>query len=199
MEIRLMGTAFGCVAQQDIMAGLAVKLVPDVTGNATGAWSNTSFNKGNVVIGAVLPVANNDKDARFVAAWAVNNKQPPLYQTLPTLTTGGVPYSLREFVQGSSNLPATNITVRMTDPRLQEEQIIPSGSLMLAYDEGIYTVTSGCFANDYTYATGDKISVMAGGRWYKDNGGVVARVFEFEYSAGEVYRLTIKTEDRWFI
>lgn len=194
MEIRLRGHAFPCIAQQDIKAGIAVKLGADATGNATGAFTSTSFNKGNIVQGASIPTSDDDTGARFIAAWPVSNTKPPIYQTLPTLDIGlsTVPYTLREFIEGSSNLPATDITLRMVDPRLQDEQTIPSGTPMLVYDEGVYTVTSGCFSGT-SFTVGDGISVKGTtGNWYNSTSGQVASVLEYNSTEG---RLTIKIED----
>jgi hypothetical protein len=185
MEIRLQGTAIACVAQEDIKAGLAVKL---------GAAAGKSL--PDVIIGASLPTADDDIDAKYVAAFRVYNEPTPIYESLPTLDTDGnttgVPYTVREWPQGVENLPAT-IKLRMVPPRLKTpEETILSGAMMLAYDEGIYTVTSGCYYGA-SFITGQAISVKGSaenGKWYQDDGGKVAEVFEFNSTKGE---LTIKT------
>jgi hypothetical protein len=182
MQIKLQGTAIPCWAEENITTGLAVKLVPN------------TFSKINpdVVIGAVLPDADDDTGARYIAAFPVQNAKPPLYVGLPTLDETGntttQPYSLRGFVEGSENLPA-DVTLRMVDPRLKEEETIPSGTLMLAYDEGIYEVTSGCIFGT-TFAVGDPISIKAGGQVYNASGGQVAVVMEYKATSN---KLTIKT------
>jgi hypothetical protein len=184
MEIKLMGTAIPCVAQQDIKAGLAVKLVP-----ATGKSSP------DVVQGAVLPTANDDTAAHFMAAFRVYNETPPLYEGLPTLdetgNTTSQPYTLRGWPEGTENLPA-DVKLRMVAPRLKSpEETILSGALMLAYDTGIYTVTSGCYYGT-SFDVGDSISVKGTtGKWYNGAGGKVGVVFEFNSTKGE---LTIKTD-----
>lgn len=183
MEIKLQGTAIPCVAQQDIKAGLAVKLVP-----ATGKSSP------DVVQGAQLPTADDDTTARYVAAFRVYNEVPPIYEGLPTLDeTGNVtgqPYTLREYPAGQENLP-DDVKLRMVAPRLKSpEETILSGALMLAYDEGIYTVTSGCYYGT-SFSVGDPISVKGTtGKWYNGAGGKVGIVFELNSTKGE---LTIKT------
>jgi len=182
MEIKLKGTAIPCVAQSDIRAGLAIVLVPAAGKSAP-----------DVVQGAALPSADDDVDAKYVAAFRVYNEKPPLYEGLPTLdesgNTTGQPYLLRAF--GAENLPAT-VKLRMVVPRLKTpEETILSGALMLAYDEGIYMVTSGCYYGT-SFAVGDPISVKGTtGKWYNGATGQVATVFEFNSSKGE---LTIKTE-----
>jgi len=184
MEIKLQGTAIPCVAQQAIVAGLAVKLTP-----ALGKSSP------DVVQGALLPTAGADTDAHFVAAFRVYNEKPPLYETLPTLdetgNTTSQPYTLRGFIEGSENLPA-DVTLRMVVPRLKEEETIVSGALMLAYDDGIYAVTSGCFTYSDNLAVGNYVTCEAGGKWAytataSEKTGVV-----FEYSQANA-TLTVKT------
>lgn len=186
MEIKLMGTAIPCVAQQDIKAGLAVKLVP-----ATGKSSP------DVVQGAVLPTSDNDTAAHYVAAFRVYNEVPPIYEGLATLDTAGnatgQPYTLRTYPEGTENLP-DDVKLRMVAPRLKSpEETILSGALMLAYDEGIYTVTSGCYYGS-SFSVGDIVSVKGSGnngKWYNGASGPVGVVFEFNSTKGE---LTIKTE-----
>ena len=186
MEIKLHGTAIPCVAQEAIMAGLAVKLTP--------ALGKTS---PDVVQGAVLPDSDNDTAAHYVAAFRVYNEMPPLYEGLPTLdetgNTTSQPYTLREYPAGQENLPA-DVKLRMVAPRLKSpEQTILSGALMLAYDEGIYTVTSGCY-DGTSFTVGQAISVKGTtGKWYASATGQVATVFEFNSTKGE---LTIKTGGR---
>ena len=186
MEIKLQGTAIPCYAQMAIKAGLAVKLT------AAAGKSNP-----DVLVGAVLPFADNDTTAKYVAAFRVYNEKPPLYEALPTLDETGnstsQPYTLREYPAGQENLPA-DVSLRMVAPRLKSpEQTILSGALMLAYDNGIYTVTSGCYDGS-SFTAGDPVSVYGvganRGKWYSGSGGKVGIVFEFNSTKGE---LTLKT------
>jgi len=194
VEIRIQGTALPCIAQQDIKAGLAVKLysaqaVKVLAGNAD---PDPHLQGGiyNVIQGAVLPTSDNDGSAKYVAAFRVYNEKPPIYKGLATLDKGlsTVPYTLRSFDAGE-NLP-DDVNLDMVVPRLKDDATIPSGALMLAYDEGIYTVTSGCFETG-TYNPGDAISVKTGGIWYKSATAQVAVVFEQNSTKNT---LTIKTE-----
>jgi hypothetical protein len=71
---------------------------------------------------------------------------------------------------------------------------IASGALMLAYDNGIYTVTSGCFISA-GLAVGSDVSVNGtganAGKWQlKSSTGKVGKVFEYDSTNG---KLTIKT------
>ena len=195
VEIRLRGTAIPCIANEDIQAGLAVKLVPATNTPRILAGSpdpDPRLQGGiyNVLQGASLPIADEDAAAKYVAAFRVYNEKPPLYDTLPVQDIGDstVPYTLREFVAGQENLPA-DVTLRMVVPRLKEDATIPSGALMLAYDEGIYTVTSGCFVAG-TYTIGNAINVKTGGFWQEGTDGQVGIVFEQNTTKNT---LTIKT------
>lgn len=197
VEIRLRGTAIPCIAQSDIRAGLAVKIVPATNAPRVLAGSpdpDPRLQGGiyNVLQGASLPDSDGETACHFVAAFRVYNEKPPLYETLPVADEGDstVPYTMREFVAGSENLPA-NVDLRMVVPRLKEDATIPSGALMLAYDDGIYTVTSGCFVAG-TYTIGNGIKANASGQWEEtalttDKVGIV-----FEQNATK-NTLTIKT------
>ncbi len=199
VELRLKGVALPCIAQEAIRAGLAVKLTPAVT-PASAILSGTADpdphfqgSNYNIVQGAVLPMADDDVEARYVAAFRVYNETPPLYTGL-TDNFADHGYTLREFPEGLDNFPVA-VTLEMTVPRLKEDAVIPSGALMLAYDEGIYTVTSGCFV-DAAFAVGDALSVMGTGadrgKWYKGAGGKVAIVWEHIHNKST---LTIKTKE----
>ena len=191
MEIRIQGVAYPCIAQEDIKEGLAVKL-----GAASGASLPTDIEYLgiNVQAGASLPTEDEDAEARYVAAFRVYNEKPPLYEGLTTLdetgNTTSQPYTLRGWVAGSSNLPATGVTLRMTTPRIQSEQTILSGALMLAYGDGVYTVTSGTFTAT-SFVVGDLISAGVGGLWQKlSTSGRVGQVLEYDATNS---KLTIKT------
>lgn len=201
VEIRLRGIAIACIAQEDIRAGLAVKLgaasnSPRILAGSPDPDPRLQGGIYNVLQGASLPTSDDEADAldigvaKYVAAFRVYNEKPPLYDSLPVQDIGGstVPYTLREFVAGESNLPA-DVTLRMVVPRLEEDATIASGALMLAYDEGIYTVTSGCFVAG-TYTIGNAISVKSGGTWYEGTGAKVGVVFEQNATKNT---LTIKT------
>ncbi len=203
VEIRLRGTAIPCIACEDIRAGLAVRLVaatstvyPAILGGTADADPRLQGGIYNVLQGAILPDADDMEDglghgsAKYVAHFRVFNEKPPLYQTLPVQDVGGstIPYTMREFVDGVENLPA-DVNLQMTVPRLKEDATIPSGALMLAYDEGIYTVTSGCFEAG-TYTIGSDISVKATGLWYQGTNSKVGVVFEQNTQQNT---LTIKT------
>jgi hypothetical protein len=145
----------------------------------------------DVTQGAILPTTDDDAEARYVAAFRVYNEVTPIYEGIPNdqSGTGTIPYTLREFgPQGTTNLPAT-VVIRMIQPRFEETATIASGALMLAYDDGIYTVTSGVYSGA-SFSPGSKISVKAGGIWYQGDTARVGIVWEYNSSMGQ---LTIKT------
>jgi hypothetical protein len=176
MDIRLKGTALPAIAMQNIMAGRAVVMDHWVPGT-----------RPNVDIGARYPVAGSAQTETrvYVAEWAQTNQKPPIYETLPSYT-----YSLRQGWDQGTNLPAAGITIRMVAPTMQEEQIIPSGTAMLMYDQGIYAVPSGCY-NGTTFVPGQGIEVEANtGKWQALAAGTrVATCVDFE----AVGKLVIKT------
>lgn len=193
VEIRIQGLAIPCIAQEDIKAGLAVVLTSASANAILGGDADVDpgMQGGiyNVKQGAVLSTEDNDVDAKYVAAFRVYNEKPPIYTGLSTANVGTtIPYTLRTWDNGE-NLPDA-VTLDMVVPRLKDDATIASGALMLAYDEGIYTVTSGCFEAG-TYSPGDAISVKTGGIWYKSATGQVAVVFEQNTTKNT---LTIKTE-----
>ena len=203
VEIRLRGIAIPCIAEEDIKAGLAVQLIastlsPRILGGTADADPRLQGGIYNVLQGAKKPASDDakvDTDlpigvARYVAAFRVYNEKPPLYETLPVLDIGDstIPYTMRMFVEGEENLPA-DVNLKMVVPRLKEDAIIPSGALMLAYDNGIYTVTSGCFVAG-SYTIGNALSVKSGGQWYEGANAKVGIVFEQNTTKNT---LTIKT------
>jgi hypothetical protein len=119
MEIRLKGTAIACVAMQDIKAGLAVKLV--ASGNT---FPSIEYLGVDVMRGAQLPTADEDANAKYVAGFRVYNEKPPLYESLPTRNQSGntttQAYTLRQVDILTIFLHL--FTLRMTSPRLQDEQ-----------------------------------------------------------------------------
>lgn len=188
MEIKLQGTALPCVAQQDIKAGLAVKLGP---ARASGVAISTP----NVIQGASLQ-SGDDLEARFVAGFRVYNEKPPIYENLPSLNQSGntttQPYTLREFVSGTENLPA-DVKLRMVAPRLKDSaETILSGALMLAYDDGVYTVTSGCYTASANLTVGAFVKSTAGGVWAYTATAAEKVGIVWEYDAAD-QKLTIKT------
>lgn len=196
VEIRLQGTAIACIAQENIQAGRAVKLVaasnsPRIKAGDSLPDPHLQGKQFSVLQGAQYPTSDNDADAKYVAAFRVYDEKPPIYETLPTTDIGDstIPYSLREWIEGEENLPATSLTMRMVAPRLKEDATILSGALMLAYDAGIYTVTSGTFEAG-SYTIGNAISVKTNGIWYEGSTATVAYVFEQNTTKNT---LTIKT------
>lgn len=178
MDIRLKGTAYPARAGDNVVAGLAVVMDYDAT-----------HTRPDVNIAARLP--RNAADAAtafYVAEFPDTNQTPPIYVGLPSRS-----YSLRQGWDTGVNLPATGVTVRLTNPRLQEEQTIPSGADMLMYGEGIYAVPSGCYVDSASLVPGAFVEVDYGanaGKWKIYSAGVrLGQVIDKE----TVGKLVIKT------
>lgn len=127
--------------------------------------------------------------ARYCLTWAVDNAQPPLYDSYPTLS-----YALRQGFDQSANVPFTS-KVRMTQPSMTEGDTIPSGWLALAFGQGIYTVPSGCYVYNVgltipgAYLTvanaGDDTEASAGKLKYTASASF-AEVVEYNSSTGKL-------------
>jgi len=151
MEKNLRGIAIPCICSESdgIKSGLMVYLAADSSASDYGEYFLQEKKA------AALPTTSGNAALSFyVAEWAVSNDSLPIYETLPSYT-----WARRQGFDRTPNLPATDITVRMTHPRDQQEQTVPSGQKMLAYDEGIYTITSGCYSFSSTPTVGTALGV----------------------------------------
>lgn len=148
MEVRKYTDIVGGVATQDIVEGRMVLLVPQ----------STSYNFGSRedLPGFKLPSNTTEAaQAKFVSAFALDNRPLPLVDSYPSY-----PWALRMggFDQ-TRNTPFT-ATMRMTYPANDSEpQTIASGSLMLGFDDGVFTVTSGNFIYNANLAPGAHLVV----------------------------------------
>jgi hypothetical protein len=96
--------------------------------------------------------------ARYVVAWPVDNRQPPIFQTYPSYTQ-----ALRYGFDQATNLPHTT-TLYYTWPGLvSEAQSIPSGSDALAYAKGEFTVGSGEWVYSASVVAGSELEVATDG------------------------------------
>lgn len=107
----------------------------------TSHTESVNFGSMTDVPGAKLPTtAAEAARARYVIAFAQDNRSLPIYQPNPSYD-----WSLRDwgFDQAANSPFAT--TVYLTHPGNMLGQTIPSGSLAVAYGEGRYTVPSGAY------------------------------------------------------
>jgi len=85
----------------------------------------------------VPATAEEAKRARFLIAWAADNRPTPIYSTIPSST-----YNTRQGYGSASNAPFS-ATVYLTQPGHQEGLTIPSGVPSLAFNGGTFTLASG--------------------------------------------------------
>lgn len=128
-------TILGLVATEDLVEGRMVCL--------TSHSENNNFGSMTDVAGAKLPTSQAEAArARYVVAFAQDNRSLPIYQPQPHYD-----WALRDGWEQATNVPF-NATVLLTHPGVQVGQTIPSGSLAVGYGEGEYTIPSG----SYVYA-----------------------------------------------
>ena len=80
--------------------------------------------------------------AAHVLTWAVDNRQYPLFQPVPSMT-----WALRQGFDRTQSLPITTASIYLTPPGNQEEVTIPSGMPALAFGMGTYTMPSGSWVH----------------------------------------------------
>lgn len=81
--------------------------------------------------------AEEAKRARFLVAWAVDNRPTPILSTVPSTT-----FNTRRGYGSAANAPFS-ATVYLTQPNHQEGLTIPSGIPALAFNGGTFTLASG--------------------------------------------------------
>lgn len=152
MEINKWTDIIGVEANEDIVEGRMVVLtVPTGTTD-----DNQSFtHRGLMAI--KLPTTEAEAlKAKYVAAFALDNRPTPLIEGLPRYA-----WSLRRGGwDQTANLPASSLTLYMDHPgNMTVPQTIASGSLALAFDRGVFTVTSGNFIYSASLVRGAPLSV----------------------------------------
>lgn len=142
MEINRFEDVIGLIPQADTVEGRFVVL-------AANAMTGTFININDDLPGAHVPAtAEEAKRAKFVLAWAVDNRQAPIvnYPAAPTFDFRG------GWVNATSG-PLTSLTMWLTHPGNQEGTTVPSGYKALGYTEGTFTFASG------EYVESDEIKV----------------------------------------
>jgi hypothetical protein len=132
MEINRFDKVQGVVTTEDIVEGRFVVL---------GQHSEThDFGSREDLLGAKKPHTTEDgKRAKYIITWPVSNGQTPIYQPLPSYD-----FSLRQGFGDDANVPF-DAKVYLTYPGYTDGATIPSGSLALAFTEGVFTLPSGSF------------------------------------------------------
>jgi hypothetical protein len=138
MEINKMSDIRGVVANQDIVEGRFVVVIPNNAGTH-------NFGSRGDLPGVRVPQDSTEAEfAQYVCTWRVPDQTLPMYIPSPE-----VDFSLRRggFDQ-SGNLPLTGTTVHLTWPGQKHGETIPSGTLCLAFGQGVFTFPSGQYVYD---------------------------------------------------
>lgn len=126
------GKAFGVVTTQAIPEGRMVLF--------TSHSQSYDFGSRTDLPGVKLPSnATEAGQARYVLGFAQTNAQPPLFSPEPSME-----WALRYGFDRPDNAPFA-ATVYVTNPSVQTGLTVPSGSLAVAYGDGVFTVPSGAF------------------------------------------------------
>lgn len=146
MEInKVNGDILGVVATSDILDGKMVLISTHTQSYDFGSLADLP--------GAKLPTtADEAKRARFVATWARDNRPTPLYVPMPAYT-----WALRMGWDQAGNTPFS-ATVHVTHPMYKKSQTIPSGTALVAYGAGTYTVPSGTYIYSASIVKGALLS-----------------------------------------
>jgi hypothetical protein len=139
--------------------------------------------------GVKLPSdATEAAKAKYVLGFAQTNETPPIYRPAP-----GYNYALRYGFEQNPNTPFS-ATVYLTNPSVQEGLTVPSGTLAVAYGDGVFTVPSGSFVYSSNLATPGAPLVVEysgsdAGKLKYGTSNVVAEVVHFDSTN---FKLTFK-------
>jgi hypothetical protein len=136
MEINRFEEVLGGITQADTVEGRFVILVANV-------HLGTYINLNDDLPGLRVPAtAEEAKRAKYVLAWAVDNRQPPIVNYEREFAA-----SLFDERGGWVNAAQGPHDVRMwlTQPGHQEGTTIPSGYKALGYTDGTFTFPSGAY------------------------------------------------------
>jgi len=136
MEINEFEIVYGVIPVEDIKEGRFVLLTTQGFDNVWGG--------GTDLPGCKTPDDTTEaKSARWMIAFAPDNRDVPIYVTLPSVT-----WSLRKGFDKTANIPFT-ADVYMTQMSVKTGLTIPSGTYSLRFGKGRYTLPSG----DYIYSS----------------------------------------------
>jgi hypothetical protein len=134
VEINRFEEVLGGVVQADTVEGRFVILVANAMG---GLFMNTDTDLPGL---RVPGTAEEAKRAKYVLAWAVDNRPSPLVMSYPSSvwgTRGG-------WGEATPTGPIAP-TMWLTHPGNQEGTTVPSGYKALGYTDGTFTFPSGAF------------------------------------------------------
>jgi hypothetical protein len=186
MEINKFSDIRGVVTNESIVEGRMVLVVPSIN-------DTYDFGSRADLPGVKLPDNSTEAAlAKFPIAFAVDNRETPIYQPTPSVT-----FALRRGFDQSANVPFS-ATVYLTSPGNLVGQTIPSGEPALAFAGGVFTVPSGAFVYNAGLVPGAHLVVAnaaddseadAGKLKYSGTAGV-ATVERFDSTN---FRLTFRT------
>jgi hypothetical protein len=156
MEINKFTDIIGVLATSAIKEGRMVCLTP-----ASVLDTNYNYGSRSDLMGIKLPsTAAEAAKSKYVSAFALDNRPTPIIEGLPQYA-----WSMRSGGWDQvGNLPASGLTLFMDHPgNMTVVQTIPSGSLALAFDKGVFTVTSGNFIYNAGLVSGAPLSVSYAG------------------------------------
>lgn len=136
MEINRFEEVLGGQLQADTVEGRFVILVANTMG---GTVMNTNTDLPGLRVPAT---AEEAKRAKYVLAWAVDNRQSPLVMTYPN-----TPFAFRGGYGVAGTQGPIAPTMWLTHPGNQEGATIPSGYLALGYTDGTFTLPSGAYVD----------------------------------------------------
>lgn len=132
--------------------------------------------------------------ARYITKFAQDNRSLPIYQPHPAFD-----WALRYGFDQAENAPF-NADVYITHPGVQVGRTIPSGSNVVLYGEGIYTLPSGAYIYNVALRTPGATMTVANstddgadtGKLKSSASNVVAEVVRFDSSdASLTFRVLI--------
>lgn len=141
----------------DIRPVLATEAIPEgrmvlITSHAQshnfGSWTD--------LVGIKLPdTAAEALQARFVASFAIESRDTPIYSPTPTLAQGSQRYGWNQ----AQNVPFS-ATVHMTPPGNKLFGTIPANTPALAFGQGEFTVYSGGFVPSANLTPGAHVEAL---------------------------------------
>lgn len=146
MEVNRLVDVFGCIPTADVVEGMF--------GLMTTHSFSADFGSQTDIPGFKVPAtAEEAKRAKYCITWAQENRELPIYSSIPSYT-----YALRQGFDRTTNVPFS-ATVYVTQPNHQEGLTIPSGVPSLAFGEGIYTVGTANYIADASLVAGALVIV----------------------------------------
>jgi hypothetical protein len=103
---------------------------------------------------AVPATAEQAKYAHQLITWAVDNQKYPMWKVPQAFTS-----AQRRGYSVTQTDPMTGQTIWLSNPAQQDCLTIPSGMPSLAFGKGVYTLPSGCYINDASWAVGSLCQV----------------------------------------